>query len=562
MSFKRLEVDFQDENFEEALTSRIADPVWMLCRQWQVGEFHGEDAASPALVEAEAHWVPLAEVTNGSTTTPIGTVPLEAMVEREAITSGPASEAYRIDDGLTLVRRLREAHISESFIEALTTRYSITPPETDGGDAFGSARLRLIARRCVDPDLIRAVPPPLPEIAQFLAGAEATLATNVIVKWQTETEGLFVQAPEGSPPSWQPRRQEYAFQARATDANVSVDLTAPEYPGGRLDWYHFGVLPPADQSPFNPSGLETRRVRVLPTPLQYAGMPASRYWELEDGDVYFGDLAAGPEDLARSIVGYFAMVAGDDWFRIPMSIPTGTLVQVSRVRVLDNFDTNWHMIPSMAVQDHQSPGDRNWRWFELPGDDSVASGRAPWLMLVPTVDAVTAAAPLERVTFRRDEMANLAWGIERTIETWTGRPVERGNDITTGEGPSASDEWTYRLATEVPDHWLPLVPVLRQYPKTKLPDEMFLRRGRIAVVGGQSPQPRGRILEPEGPFYLYEEEIPYGGVTVSRRYEMARGRDGEVYVWVGRRKLPADGPLPRTPLRFDAMAGNGTGEAP
>jgi hypothetical protein len=43
----RLEPHTRSENLEEGLQERIADPLWLLARQWQVGEFRGEDAASP-----------------------------------------------------------------------------------------------------------------------------------------------------------------------------------------------------------------------------------------------------------------------------------------------------------------------------------------------------------------------------------------------------------------------------------------------------------------------------------------------------------------------------------
>jgi hypothetical protein len=35
------------------LEARVHDPLWLLGRQWQVGEFQGEDAGSPLGVRAE-----------------------------------------------------------------------------------------------------------------------------------------------------------------------------------------------------------------------------------------------------------------------------------------------------------------------------------------------------------------------------------------------------------------------------------------------------------------------------------------------------------------------------
>ena len=46
MSWRRLEGTNVDPEMTEGLSARLADPLWALARQWQVGEFHGEDAAS------------------------------------------------------------------------------------------------------------------------------------------------------------------------------------------------------------------------------------------------------------------------------------------------------------------------------------------------------------------------------------------------------------------------------------------------------------------------------------------------------------------------------------
>jgi len=54
---------FSDIALTEGLTARTADPLWALARQWQVGEFHGEDAASPIVVTAEVAYTPLTAFT-------------------------------------------------------------------------------------------------------------------------------------------------------------------------------------------------------------------------------------------------------------------------------------------------------------------------------------------------------------------------------------------------------------------------------------------------------------------------------------------------------------------
>ena len=39
------------KNFERALRAEVRDALWMLTRQWQMGEFEGDDAGSPVLAK-------------------------------------------------------------------------------------------------------------------------------------------------------------------------------------------------------------------------------------------------------------------------------------------------------------------------------------------------------------------------------------------------------------------------------------------------------------------------------------------------------------------------------
>jgi hypothetical protein len=314
---------------------------------------------------------------------------------------------------------------------------------------------------------------------------------------------------------------------------------------------------PAEQKGASPrvAGLTRKTLESLPNPLTFAGMPAARWWEFEDRDVSFGDLAGGPDDLARSVIAAYALVAGDDWFVVPCSLPAGSLAEVTKLRVLDDFGT-WTDVPSTAQRDSKA-GPRPWRFFELAGDPGPGRGQAPLLFLPPVVGSAEQSRPLETVEFRRDEMANIAWAIEHRVESAAGRAVDRqarasdaGSDPQETVEDTREDQWRYRLSTDVPDHWVPLVPV--RIPGSHA--QVVLRRGRIAAEGDGHPA-KGTILEPDRPFVMHEEEIPVGGIRVDRRYQLARGADGRVYVWVGRRKVPSGGPMRRTPLRFDTLTG-------
>ena len=43
---RRLLTSARAGGMEEALAARLADPLWLLARQWQFGEFRGDDAGA------------------------------------------------------------------------------------------------------------------------------------------------------------------------------------------------------------------------------------------------------------------------------------------------------------------------------------------------------------------------------------------------------------------------------------------------------------------------------------------------------------------------------------
>src|SRR5437763_15358898 len=48
--FTRLEPQSVSGDPTPGLEARIHDPLWLLARQWQLGEFHGEDVGTPIAV--------------------------------------------------------------------------------------------------------------------------------------------------------------------------------------------------------------------------------------------------------------------------------------------------------------------------------------------------------------------------------------------------------------------------------------------------------------------------------------------------------------------------------
>ena len=48
-SWMRLQPLSRNAEMKTSLQARIYDPLWLLARQWQLGEFQGEDNGSPIM---------------------------------------------------------------------------------------------------------------------------------------------------------------------------------------------------------------------------------------------------------------------------------------------------------------------------------------------------------------------------------------------------------------------------------------------------------------------------------------------------------------------------------
>ena len=555
MTWQRVEGITVGADLIEGLEAQIADPLWLIGRQWQVGELTGEDAGSPLVLEAQIVHTPISRLHPGTpgdgsavVTRRADGLPLEAMVEGEPVRDGPAAARVAAEAGLQLERVLIEAEAPAELIDQLRAMFPLELPVNDGLDPIGRAELALLARRSLDaPRIYEAVR----SRTGGLPGADMPNVRSALAEWAAwYTERFSEPAPNQA--AWDPSRMEYRFQiAAGVGGTREVQLEAAEYAGGRLDWHAFNV---ADGGvPLGASGEELQRnVRVLPTSISYAGQAASRFWQVELDAVWFGGIEAAPEDLARVAVAAFGTVGGDNWFLVPCRLTAGVLTRARRVELLDTFGER-HTIRSCAELD--GPG-RSWRFFELSGDrsadgTSVSDRTCPWLLLSPASPGVVESAAIEDVVLRRDEHANLAWAIEARIETQSGRVIDRAAQARANAAPPATpsdDAWLYRLATTVPEHQIPLVPV-----RSTRDSGLYLQRGRLATAASDGVTTRGalgQILEPGEALLVHDDEVPATGIRLTRSWQLARTSAGGLVLWVGRRKRPAS-PTRIPGLSFD-----------
>ena len=86
-TWNRLEGRPRTTSFEESLQAEVRDPLWMLTRQWQMGEFEGSDADPRCLPSCKSTQPRLQKYQpDAQAVQPFEqNVPLEAKVERRPL---------------------------------------------------------------------------------------------------------------------------------------------------------------------------------------------------------------------------------------------------------------------------------------------------------------------------------------------------------------------------------------------------------------------------------------------------------------------------------------------
>jgi len=546
------------------LQARFHDPLWTLGRQWQLGEFRGEDCGSPTAVHVELEEVAVNGYRPGGHTNftdyAPALLPLETMVERETADPERAvSWREAAETGQHLLRLLNGLGAAPGrSTDPLLRAYGLKAPDPavlDTLDADSRRMMAVLAGRVVDGALLRqdiqatsiaAVIEKLAAagLASPVTGADAALLTQGLTDWLRWCENRVSRsAPEQD--AWQPERMEYRFDLAVRTATGTLELKAEEYYSGELDWYAVDMEPPAGpQAQLAPA---LRKLDLLPAPVSYHGMPLARFWEMEDARINFAAVEAAPNDLPRRLLLKFALEFSNDWFVVPVELPVGSLSRVRRLVVSNSFGER-HLI-SPAAETDQARG--RWRAFSISGDDQN------WFYLAAALAKGLQGKALEEIWLQRDEGANLGWAVQTQMPSLAGGTLNRSelSDSSAEEILPAPREGTraYRLGTRVPAYWKPLLPA-------RLDSGMRLRQARLQTAGDDLPtimrldqlMPMGRDLD------LYDEEVPAEGVQVTRAYQYARWCDGSTHLWIGRQKRPGRGDA-ASGLVFDLLElGGGT----
>jgi len=597
-----MEVRPRKKDFDNVLRAEIYDPLWMLGRQWQFGEFQGEDTGSATLVKVALETTTISKFQTGDDpAVPYAdNVPLETKVEADTIRFDyktkvkTGSQWFRIMGAAGLPGDLKH-----DFIDA----YPVVMPEIEEDDPANEvvAKARLLsnhkAMQFVDAANERAMDGTvfyhdlmenrLDVMTRFfddLTGSDHQNAVAAIDKYIRWFEKLYYYPDGEDNKSWNPSQLEYQFACSLPEDGENTVLRANEYYSGSLDWYSFDIdknIPPDGLGDIVPEEEESYRSRrtltVIPAAAQFGGMPNKRWWELEDAAIDLGNISADEKNLAKILITEFALVYGNNWFIVPYDVPVGSLSEIKGIVVTDSFGQK-------TLVEAAGKGVRNdwsrWNMFSLTtivGASGTQQEIDNRIFFPPVLTKVHESDPVEMVKFIRDEMANMVWAVEDRIPDMLGESMDghqtsyelteflkRFYSVEDEDDEHLDGVLKYQLASTIPENWIPFVPVhigndnraikLRRASMPRTFKQLYpLSPGQI--------RPRTDILRyglndddtQQSPYDIFEEEVPKAGVQVMATFQRARWYNGSIFTWFGRRKRTGRG-QGSSGLRFDTTS--------
>jgi hypothetical protein len=556
--YQRLEPSPYSEKFERNLNTEVRDAHWMLFRQWQVGEFIGEDAGTAWKVRVAASHYKMKHLhaNNKAGGSMEEDKPLEALVESEPL---QPDLRVRLQLGNLFKNLLNDAGLSANFPEFQKIYAFDDPASTEiANDPEVSLVYLSIKHKALDGwklliDLW-AYQDNLDSwanehITDKTVAAELIAAVCLQFINQVEYRYNFRQkSPNGEQSFWQTDQLEYQFGLANEDFGNSgetddpdAQMTVKSYSEGSLDWYHFDLEKV-------PSVNDFQKRAFMPVPMQIkSGMPVN-WWGIEEGSFNLSKILVKDTGLLDTLFIEFALNHGNDWFIIPYTMDINTLCKISSIVVTDVFGIQY-----IIRTTNEQPEDKyGWSIFSQTG---AKDGQI--FYLAPTLLKSEESKPLEKIYFMRDEGANLVWAVQDILPNQLGKGVSGYESSRLPEAPSPSgqsDRMKFILGTPVPSNWIPFLPVSLDgaqkeiiLQRSRMPDSLAdLPRGVLLSEDTTTPLKYYDEKDPNEEktskgYFVREEAIPRAGLQVDRHYQRARWVNGETVTWIGRKKKVGKG---------------------
>lgn len=613
---ERIDVRTRNDDYHKALSFEIFDPLWMLCRQWQYGRFKAVDCGTPVMVKVKTEKRKLDgiqyrddadQAVNESYFTD---KPLEYDVEKQNVEITPYvrvqsamqlkkmllangltkkdfaflyGEAYKLHD------ELAEAKANDKNINSL--KIVKNSSLKDFYNFYGNRSFdgyKVFEAFTSDTGIV------YPDLDQEIL-SKIVSALNDYVDW---FKNKFLPCGDNQERNyWSNEKLGYELRVKQGEDSYSAE----DYDTGRLSWYSFDYsndkkdvnnVPKDDESSEKSI---TKMLSYIPTPAKIPGAPATRLWEFEDRRVNMGNCDTDFSFIGTAAIMQYVSMFSNDWMIMPLETETGTILDVKGIVVKDSFGDRFYIDRNAQKLDRNKDDDiytDRWNLFGTSFDNAYRDRKfstSAGLLFPPTVLRCDESKPIEEVQFLRDEMANMVWGVETTVNnrcggTMDGRTlsdqvlssVDEFNlqQVTPQDesqeqentGNSVEAEYSLLIQNRVPMNWIPFIPEQLQGQCR----EIALRRARMPVfyngdyrtvapstdLIGYKRDAAGHVKA----LYINEEEIATCGIKIIKTAQRTRWFLGKSFNWIGNKEVISEYQA-NSGLMFDELISKKTGKA-
>ena len=386
-SWQKLEPHSRNQDFSTGIRATVHDPLWMLTRQWQLGEFEGEDSGSPIYVKVDNRQDKISQVLQNDDKVfdYDDSIPLEVFVERtrlEVATDGGSGGNNTEEEDKELQLDLQmQVRLGLQFQREMDTllkdvpgnpadlrrfkrflaqdqelRFELNDRQNEYEVEITKKFVSLVKGRVINiykattnldsPALLLKkteqyfanIPNSNPSVPGAVKKAMQLALENLKNWWYgnrkqnnavNRGEEPFFERPPENFSLWNPRQLEYDFKVQITPKDTSGNfkgkliLDASGYKEDHLDWYSFTVSSESTTDRLELTPLTQSEPYSIATSLRFAGMPEKRWWNFENRYIDFGSISPKKNNIASILLMEFGLVYSPDWFIIPHLMASG-----------------------------------------------------------------------------------------------------------------------------------------------------------------------------------------------------------------------------------------------
>lgn len=593
------------QQLDDSTKSVTYDPLWLLARQWQFGEWKGEDVGSAIIAKIAYKQVLPSHIKTSPEADNFERFDVQAdcifnKIQRIRPVLSLQQKAHL---GLYLLKLMRNDALDSnipSVLALLKFEKPVAPTAENWHQQMGATRFHAnTALVRLTTSFSEKIPDGLlayKKISENYAPLAILLNATVMESYLSFVEELYPELKNtGVPENWKlptlSSELEVAYPEMNGDTVQYRVFGQRNLQGSEMNWYgldYKGIRTTIGNEGLSLPEVEDYQVHtvssVIPSAARFFGMPERRWWTMEDSQVNLGDVDSDLSEVLKRILSEFALVYCNDWLILPVRRKEMTNVTVEGILVKDVFG-EYTLVKNAINSNEEGVVDPfEWGMFQHEkemtasslADETAERGSLESSVLFSSQRSIRLGDIREQVEFVRDEVNNMAWAIEKIAEDGV-RGGSSANVIINAVrnhimsidpqiSTESSDVMKFKL---IADHfsvggYIPFIP--RKFSDLAIQDRsIYMQRSWLPNFwNGKMIRTRpvvnvlrkglgtdDEIVSAEKQI-LFEETLLKKGMRVSDRYAYIRDRNGIVRLWLDR-SVSQGNVLPTPAIAFDRL---------